>query len=132
MIKFAMGRSREYLGPFLPFIIHGEPKADRDKQTGSKVPEGRKEVARNTGWKGDAENRRASRRRSKKGPEKGSLVLCGRGPYFIETRAGKQQAGARVYPPLFGPCEEACGHVSPRIPGDRIKRGRRKGSRRCM
>ncbi|KAI4489349.1 hypothetical protein M0802_011218 [Mischocyttarus mexicanus] len=45
-------------------------------------------------------------------------VLC-LGPYFIETRAGKeqqqqqqQQAGS-VYPPLFGPCEEACGHVSP-------------------
>lgn len=79
----------------------------------------------------ERERRRKQRveKKKQKGGRKRSSVLCGRAPTSSKHERANNRPGARVYPPLFGPCEEACGHVSPRIPGDRIKRGRRKGSR---
>jgi len=57
-------------------------------------------------------------------------VLCGRSPTLSKHEQANNEPGP-MYPPLFGSCEEACGHVSSRVSGDRIKRGWQKGSRRC-
>jgi hypothetical protein len=56
--------------------------------------------------------------------------LCGRSPTLSKHEQANNEPGP-MYPPLFGSCEEACGHVSSRVSGDRIKRGWQKGSRRC-
>lgn len=57
-------------------------------------------------------------------------ALCSRSSTSSKHELANNGLGP-VYPPLFGPCEEACGHVSSRVLGDRIKRERQKGSRRC-
>lgn len=78
------------------------------------------------------EKEEGEKKKKKKGcrEKKGVTALCGRSPTSSEhERANNGQRP--MYPPLFGPCEEACGHVSSRVPGDRIKRGWQKGSRRC-
>lgn len=117
----------------LPFIVfEGLQKTERDETTRNVVLRtGQRKREQAKERKRERERRRKQRveKKKQKGGRKRSSVLCGRAPTSSKHERANNRSGARVYPPLFGPCEEACGHVSPRIPGDRIKRGRRKGSR---
>lgn len=66
---------------------------------------------------------------NRRGYQKKKLEHCVVGALHRST-SGQTTGKGPVYPPLFGPCEEVCGHVSSRVPRDRIKRGWQKGSRR--
>lgn len=49
-------------------------------------------------------------------------------PYLLHrSTSGQTTSRGPVYPPLFGPCEEACGHVSSRVPGRPDKKGMAEG-----
>lgn len=112
-------------------------RSSREIQTWKQTVTGNERVKRRLNErkreKGGEDKEKERRRKRKKGyGKKGKEVaaLCGRSP--TSSKHERANNGQRpMYPPLFGPCEEACGHVSSRVPGDRIKRGWQKGSRRC-